>query len=301
MLVSPVGGNATTLTLRVARPYSPQPLLAYLGVRSMAGVEEVSGSCYRRVVCVDGEPHLLAVDFSRAEAEGEIFASCHPGHRLPVSSLRRMVKGLVDADAPVVEIARRLEEDRVLAPLVQSHRGARIPGTVDPFELAVRAILGQQISVAAARTIAGRVAAHWGMKLEGGDAKTGFSFPGPEQLADAPLEQAGLSRGRACAIRDLAIAASGGRIDLRPDRGDLEQTESTLLSIKGIGPWTVAYISLRGLRNRDAIPVGDLGLRQALGDGKAALDTRRLAERADAWRPWRGYGAVHLWNTFLAI
>jgi 3-methyladenine DNA glycosylase/8-oxoguanine DNA glycosylase len=295
--VSQPSDRTLNLTVPVTQPYSAGPLLAYLRVRAIDGVERVERERYRRIVRIAGESRMLRVDFSQVDAGSVIVASCTPAHGLDAESVRRVVIGLTDADAPITAIEQQLNEDPVLVSLVRRNSGSRIPGSVDPFELTVRAILGQQVSVAAARTFAARLAANWGDEFDGGEPGFAFAFPRPVQLVDAPLEQAGLSKGRGGAIRELCEAVLSRRIDLHPGPG-AEPIEESLLSIKGIGPWTAAYVALRGLRDRDAIPLRDLGLRQALGGGKGCSE-KDLAIHAERWRPWRGYGAVHLWNTFL--
>ncbi len=299
-LVTLAAGSASDLTIPVTRPYNAKPLLAYLAARAIAGVELVDEEHYGRVVRVGNEPRLLNVDFSQAAAGGVVRASCVPGGGIDVAALRRTVGVLIDADAPVTVVEQRLAEDQALAPLVRRNSGSRIPGAIDPFELAVRAILGQQVSVVAARTFAGRIAAQWGWRLPGDEPRLAFAFPVASRLVEAPLERTGLSGARARAIRELSRAVLDGRVDLRPTQ-NAAPTEESLLKIKGIGPWTAAYIALRGLGDRDAMPTGDLGLRQALGGGGGAWTAREVAERAESWRPWRGYGAIHLWNTFLTL
>lgn len=291
--------DAIEVALEVGQPFARQPLLAYLAVRAMPGVEVVDKHRYRRVICVGGQPGILSVDFSRDE-EGIVLAVCDRGAGVSSPELRETVAGLVDCDAPVGEIATHLGRDRTLNALVRQHPGIRIPGTVSPFELAVRAILGQQISVGAARTLSSRVAATWGTSLDAeSTAEFSHSFPEPHDLREARLEDVGTSPLRADAVRALAEAVEGGRIQLRRSADDLPETEAALLKIRGIGPWTAAYIMVRALGDRDAIPVGDLGLRQALAPADEPLTSRELAARAELWRPWRAYAAVHLWNTFL--
>jgi len=298
-LVNRASSQALDLTVRVAQPYNAKPLLTYLAVRAISGVECVERERYRRVVHIGGESRMLTVDLSRISADSVILASCVPGNGLDPKSVRRIVVALTDADAPIATIEQRLREDRTLVSLVKRNAGSRIPGSVDPFELTVRAILGQQVSIATARTFASRIAARWGDEFDSDQPDFSFTFPGPAQLAGAPLEQAGLSRARAGAIRELSKAVLDRRVRLGFGQSS-ESTEETLRSIKGIGPWTAAYVALRGLGDRDAIPLDDLGLRQALGDG-AACSERTLAAQAESWRPWRGYGAIHLWNTFLEL
>jgi AraC family transcriptional regulator of adaptative response / DNA-3-methyladenine glycosylase II len=283
------------LALDVGRPYSAAPLLAYLGARAIAGVEQVDRSCYRRSLRNGAKSGVLSVDFTAAESDGRVAISCSPDIGLDDAAVSAMVTNLADADAPAAAIADQLGDDPALGPLVRRHPGLRIPGTVAPFELAVRAVLGQQISVAAARTLAGRIASEWGCRAAANPDGLHLTFPGPEQLAEAPVERAGVSRGRANAIRSLAAAVASGQLGLEPGCPNPAAVEAKLLEIGGIGPWTAAYVCLRGLRSRDAIPVADLGLRQAIGCQRAS----EVAARAESWRPWRGYAAVHLWSTFL--
>jgi AraC family transcriptional regulator of adaptative response / DNA-3-methyladenine glycosylase II len=208
------------------------------------------------------------------------------------------VTGLIDAHADVPAIQRRLEHDPRLKRLVMQRPGVRIPGTTDPFELSVRAVLGQQISVAGARTLAGRVARQYGRPLTQPFRTLTATFPGPRVLAAAPLEKVGLPCGRAGAIRSIARLVAAGDLHLDPDCDSHVGVEH-LLRVKGIGPWTAAYIALRALGDRDAMPASDLGLRQALGATGVPLRPEQLAAEAEGWRPWRGYGAVHLWSTLL--
>lgn len=292
------GEDFLTVSLAVERPYDAEALLAYLGARAIAGMEVVAGFFYRRVVVIDDLLRVFEVDFSRAATLGTIRASCNPGHRVTSDALRRLVAPLVDADAPVDAIARHLSSDPRLAPLVERRPGLRIPGTVDPFELAVRAIVGQQVSVAAARTLASRLVDRWGERMAEPRSGLAQAFPTAKQLRKASLEEIGLPRTRATAIRGLADASARGLISL-----DREQSRGRvadgLLDIPGIGPWTASYVALRGLGDRDAIPVTDLGIRQVLAGRGDPLRPSEVSERAETWKPWRGYGAVHLWMTFL--
>ncbi len=292
--------QALEATVAVTQPFAAAPLLAYLGVRALAGVEEVDGRIYRRVFLAGGEPAVLTVDLSGTETTGAIRASCTPGHSHTRESLASLVRRLVDADAPVESIGSVLAGDPLLTPLVRSMSGLRIPGTVEPFELAVRAILGQQVSVAAASTFAARLAETWGPPLPLPTPSLCRAFPDPEHLAEAPLERIGVTKGRAAAIRHLARAVVGEDLSLHPSNEEVAATEAKLLAIPGIGPWTVGYVALRGLGNRDAIPLGDLGLRQALG-GEVTWSASQITERAERWRPWRGYAAALLWSTYLTF
>jgi AraC family transcriptional regulator of adaptative response / DNA-3-methyladenine glycosylase II len=203
-----------------------------------------------------------------------------------VSRCRR----LFDLDADPQAIAAALAADEALAPLVAARPGLRVPGSYDGFELAVRAVIGQQVSVPAASTLTGRLAARHGTRLDGAAGPAGplsVLFPRPADLADADLGGLGLTTARQATLRALAAACAAGRLDLGPGT-DPEETAARLAELPGVGPWTVAYILMRA-GDPDAFPGTDLGLRRAmerLGCGPG---------RADRWRPWRAYAALHLW------
>jgi 3-methyladenine DNA glycosylase/8-oxoguanine DNA glycosylase len=193
-----------------------------------------------------------------------------------------------------------LGRDPLLAPLVAARPGLRVPGTWDPFELSVRAILGQQVSVRGARTLAGRLVAAFGRPLPGGGAD-GLThlFPAPAALAAADLSGIGIPVARAAAIRTLAAAVSMGRIELTAARG-LEDFETRLCALPGIGPWTAQYVALRAFGEPDAFPAGDLGLRRALEAARVPAGAAALRERALSWSPFRAYATLHLWNSLAA-
>jgi AraC family transcriptional regulator of adaptative response / DNA-3-methyladenine glycosylase II len=172
----------------------------------------------------------------------------------------------------------------------------RVPGTLNGFELAVRAILGQQVSIAGARTMVGRLVQALGEPLSRPVGTLTHLFPSPERVAQANLQMLGLTTRRAAALRALAEGVATGAIVL--DRGaDRTQTISRLLAVPGIGPWTGAYIGMRALGDPDAFPATDLGLHHALKQSGYALSPRRLAAHAEAWRPWRSYAVMHLWTS----
>jgi AraC family transcriptional regulator, regulatory protein of adaptative response / DNA-3-methyladenine glycosylase II len=232
------------------------------------GVEEVEGDVYRRTALVDGRAGVVEV-----------------GTDTGVGARERLVLGL-DADHTLIEPA--LRRDPLLAPLVAARPGLRVAGAWDGFELAVRAVLGQQVSVAAGRGLAERIAARHGQPLPEPVGSLTRLFPGPETLASVQLD--GMPASRARAVRALAQAVAGGlAIDERQDRASVR---AALLELPGIGPWTVEYIAMRALRDPDAFPASDLVLRNALGGVSAAEALRR----AEAWRPWRSYAAMYLWT-----
>jgi AraC family transcriptional regulator of adaptative response / DNA-3-methyladenine glycosylase II len=216
--------------------------------------------------------------------------------RLPgLSGVGRVVsrcRQLLDLDADPAAVTAALTTDEVLAPLVRARPGLRVPGCYDGFELAVRAVLGQQVSVRGASTLTGRVAARFGTELaEPGDGPV-LVFPGAAELAEADLSGLGLTTARQATLRALATAVASGGLAL--DRGaDPEQAAARLLELPGIGPWTVSYILMRAIGDPDAFPGTDLGLRKALAS--LGCDARR----AERWRPWRAYAAMYLWGLCL--
>jgi AraC family transcriptional regulator of adaptative response / DNA-3-methyladenine glycosylase II len=282
-----------TFVIEVTRPFCDAALLAYLRVRAIKGVELVEGSCYSRTIRRGGKDGVLTVDLKDADRKGTVAVRCSPALGGQLDFLRKKVDRLIDAAAPVNKIDATLGKDPLLSPLVLQRPGVRIPGSVYPFELAVRAILGQQISVAAAVTLAARVAEGWGPASSKSSGSLGRIFPEPGELAKAELETIGLTRTKALAIRRLANATAEGQISLDPATPESEK----LLAIPGIGPWTAAYIHLRGLGEGDSIPLSDLGLRNAA----RCASPGELAALAESWRPWRGYAAMHLWCTYLPL
>lgn len=256
-----------------------------MSARATPGVEAVSPDAYRRTVAIDGEAGVIEVRRGRGSATLE---ACAPGSSLPASAIDRL-RHLFDLDADPAVIAAHLGPDPLLAPRLAAHPGIRVPGAWDGFELAVRAMLGQQVSVRAATTFAGRVAQAFGTPLAGAGELSRL-FPSAEQLVDAPLEPCGVMPSRAAGIRALARAVVEGRVGL--EAGHPRATAEALTSVTGIGPWTASYVAMRALGDRDAFPAGDLVLRKAAGGCTA----RALDERSRVWRPWRAYAVMLLWQ-----
>jgi AraC family transcriptional regulator of adaptative response / DNA-3-methyladenine glycosylase II len=210
------------------------------------------------------------------------------------------VRRLFDLDARPDLIARVLGRDPRLAPLVEARPGLRVPGAVDTFEAAVRAMLGQQISVAAATTIAGRFAAALGEPYAGGDRLT-HRFPTAREVAAAgpgAIARLGLPAARAAALHGLAAAVASGAVRLDGAR-ELDRFVAELTALPGIGPWTAHYLAMRALHLPDAFPAADLGVRKALLDraGADLPSVRDVERRAEAWRPFRAYAVLHLWTS----
>jgi AraC family transcriptional regulator, regulatory protein of adaptative response / DNA-3-methyladenine glycosylase II len=200
-----------------------------------------------------------------------------------------------DLAADPLSIAAHLGADPVLAPLLKLRPGLRVPGAWDGFELAIRAVLGQQITVVAAIRLAGRLVATYGQPLAAPDRFLTHVFPTPQALAKADLASLGMPRSRAATLSSVAAAALANP-DLFGAHCDLEEAIGRLRAIPGIGEWTAQYIALRQLREPDAFPAADIGLMRALADAKGQRPSaQQLLARAESWRPWRAYAAQHLW------
>jgi AraC family transcriptional regulator of adaptative response / DNA-3-methyladenine glycosylase II len=265
-------------------PYDWDALLAFLSARATPGVELVERSGYRRTIAINGHAGSIAV--ARAEAGPAITLEVRfPDPNLLLTIVER-VKRMFDVTADPAVIGGQLSADPWLRRAWARHAGIRVPGAWDPFELAVRAILGQQISVRAATTIAGRVATRWGSAIDGGHGLDRL-FPTPSQLQDAPLEEAGIIASRAQSIRCLARAVAGGSLVF-----EAPSSLDALRAIPGIGDWTAQYVAMRALNEPDAFPSGDLVLRRMAGNCSAAT----LEGTSQAWRPWRGYAVMLLWQ-----
>jgi AraC family transcriptional regulator of adaptative response / DNA-3-methyladenine glycosylase II len=270
-------------------PYDWESILAFLGRRAIPGVEEVVSGAYRRSFALEGQHGILEVRHEkRAPALEARILFPEPVSLLPiVTRLRDMFDLAVDT----ASIAEHFRHDPLLARLVKNYPGLRVPGAWDRFELAVRAILGQQVTVGGASTLAGRIAQKFGEPLSMPDAGGLIVvFPDARILASARLE--GMPRARAGAIRRLAGAVVSGHIELG---GSEEETITMLARMSGIGEWTAQYIAMRGLRQPDAFPASDLVLLRTAGRG-FPLTAAALRERAERWRPWRAYAAIYLWR-----
>ncbi|NIJ42112.1 AraC family transcriptional regulator of adaptative response / DNA-3-methyladenine glycosylase II [Parvibaculum indicum] len=289
--------GSIALRLGYRAPYDFPRLLAYLAARAIPGVEAVSGERYMR-------------SFRLGEAAGLIEASDDPSRRslairihmlrgpLPLRMVVARLKRLFDLDADPDAIGQALAGDDLTGPRLATAPGLRIPGAFDGHELAIRAILGQQVSVKDATTLAGRLAATHGETLEGADGPVTLLFPDPATLARGDLSGLGLTGARMKTIAALSAAEADGRIDLSVDGAagtGPDETIARLKELPGIGDWTAQYIALRALGEPDAFPAGDLVLRKIAGNGTPVSDAAMLA-RAAHWRPWRGYAAMALWQ-----
>ena len=295
--------GALTLRLGYRPPYDFESMLGFLRGRALPGVEHVDDHGYARVVAGDGPgtaPGWLRVGpwpGGEHALKLELHAPLAPRLFDIVGRLRRMF----DLDADPRAIAMALSADPRLKPLLRKRPGLRLPSGWDGFEIAVRAILGQQVSVAAARTFAARIAQRFGTPLPAEHAAHGLAhlFPTPAALADADLADIGITRTRAETVRTIARALLDGRVDFRVER-TLDDFVAHWTSLPGIGPWTAHYIALRALGHPDAFPADDLVLQKAVPLDGSRMTAKALTLRAEAWRPWRGYATLQLWRDAMA-
>lgn len=282
------GEQGVTLRLDVRAPYDWPRLLGFLRARAIPGVETVGDDTYSRVVHLGGKTGTIDVRFA-----GRLALGVSPELMPVLMPLVARVRRMFDLDARPDQIAATLGRDKLLAPMVKKRPGLRVPGAIDPFEAAVRALLGQQVSVAAATTIAGRFAQQLGESV-GDPAAKRWRFPTPREVVAAGPERIGklgMPRTRASAIHALASAIVHGTVALDGAR-ELPAFVEQLCALPGIGPWTAHYLAMRALHVPDAFPAADLGVQKALGmkGGKAA------ELHAEAWRPYRAYAVLHLWT-----
>lgn len=298
--------TSDTLTLRLAyrAPFAWDAMLPYLSGRLIAGVEAVENNVYMRTVNIKHEKKRLSGWFKIIHLEKEQQLEVHVASQLaPVlMPLLSRVREQFDLDANPVVIESHLKTDRLLANQIKKTPGLRVPGTFDRFELAIRAVLGQQISVAAATTLAARLVQQFGTPVTMPLAGLTHHFPEPAHLVQISVERLakiGLPKTRAATLLAVAKFAADGGLDIAPG-ASLDDTVKKLKEVRGIGEWTAQYIALRALRFPDAFPAGDLGLQKAAGavgnDGEK-ISEGQLLVRAKNWSPWRGYAALLLWNS----
>jgi AraC family transcriptional regulator of adaptative response / DNA-3-methyladenine glycosylase II len=283
--------QAIGLRLAHRSPLAAGPLLEFLGVRAIPGIEAFDGRSYRRSLRLPGGEGQVTL--TAGAEDGAIGAVFELEDLRDLTAAISRCRHLLNLDADPVAVDAVLGQDPLLGPLVASAPGLRMPGSVDGFELAVRAVIGQQVSVAAARTVAARLIRVAGRPLRNPTLPVTHAFPEPEALADLaqrrpeafPMPAA---RRRTIAALARAIAHPGA---------DPQEVRAGLLELPGIGPWTAGYVAMRGLGDPDAFLAGDLGVRHALAALGAASDARGAAALAERWRPWRAYAVAHLWGS----
>jgi AraC family transcriptional regulator of adaptative response / DNA-3-methyladenine glycosylase II len=289
--------SALELYLPYRQPYDFASLLAFLRARAIPGVERVDEERYARVIELGGALGSFAASDCPERSALRLEVRLAQLSALP--SLIARVRHVFDLGSDPQVIARELGRDPLLAPLVAARPGLRVPGAWDGFEIAVRGILGQQITVRAATQLAASLVTSMGRPVDAGLMEPGLThaFPAPERFAQATIAQLAMPRARARALLGLASAV---REDARLfDTGqELERAVARLTQLPGVGAWTAHYIALRALAQSDAFPVGDIGLLRALGNAQNGVrpSPKALLVRAEAWRPWRAYAALHLWT-----
>jgi len=288
-MTAPRAPHVEQAELRVRGPLAAASLLEFLGGRVVPGLEDLRDGRYRRTL---GLPRGHGIVELWAAGDSRVGCALRLADARDRPRAISLCRRLLDLDADPSPAAAHLGSDPIIGPLVRAAPGRRVPGGVDGLEIAVRAVIGQQISVVAARTVLGRLVAVAGAPLALDDPALDQVFPSAEALAAAPDEALPMPGARRRTLRALAEAAGAGlRLDPEADSPELRDR---LMALPGVGPWTVSYIALRALGDRDAFLPTDLGVRRALaalGQPDRPAAARRLGER---WRPWRSYATVHL-------
>ena len=284
------------LQLPYAGPYDWDAMLAFLAARAIPGVEAVVGTRYLRSFALGKSRGVL--DVQPSGRGGKLRASVRGTGEVPEPLVAARLRHLFDLDADAHAIDAHLGRDPLFAERVRLRPGVRVPGAWDPFELAVRAVLGQQVTVAAATLFSGRLAQACGVSLSPAagthPATPRLLFPEPARLADFDFARIGLTRARGETLRGLARTVDRDAFWLSP-RQSLAAALADLVALRGIGPWTAHYIAMRAMREPDAFPASDLALRRALGNKQTRPSAAKLEAIARPWRPWRAYAAVRLW------
>lgn len=282
------GGLAMRLPFR--GPLDWDTLVTYFAARAIPGVECVSGTTYRRTIVIDGDPGVLEL---APGGDDHLLLVTHLPHWEELTHIVARARRVPSLDLDLDEPTIQLSDDPIIGPLLRTRPGLRVPGTWDPFETGVRAIIGQQVTVAAANTIAGRIVERLGNPVPGlGRLNLTHTFPAPEVLVTANLDGVGLTHARAQAIRCFARAVVEDSIRL-DGSVTLEELVGSITAVDGLGSWTAHYLALR-LGERDACPTTDIGLRRALAQ-RLPRSASQLSKLAERWRPWRALAATHLW------
>src|SRR4051812_34723554 len=269
-------------------PFNWKGMLAFFAARAIPGVEAVDAGRYYRSISLNGCSGVVEVALDTEQDALEVrvqFADPRSLH-----TIVERIRGMFDLSADWAAVAQALGADAELKRRIAVAPGLRVPGCWNGFELTVRAILGQQITVKGATTLSGRIVNSFGQQVSGHGMVTHL-FPTAEKLADAQLTSVGLTTQRAETIRAFARAVCDGSISFEKIV-DSDSFIAQLRTIPGIGPWTAQYVAMRALGDPDSLPTGDVGLLHAIG----VKTSRELEKRAEAWRPWRSYASMYLWN-----
>ncbi len=288
-----------TVQLPYRSPFDFSQLLDFFAARAIPGVEVVHAGRYLRSVTIDGLHSVIDLH----DGGENILLTVHGAGTRSLLPIIQRVRGIFDLDASPDDVTRILSRDKQLQPLIRKQPGIRVPGVWDGFELTVRAILGQQISVAAATTLSGRLASRYGEQIAvtvpgvDNDSVPQLIFPQPQKLLRARLGDLGIISSRADTIRRIAKAVVEGYISFDPAQ-NIDDFCRSLVALKGIGDWTAQYVAMRALKDPDAFPYSDLGLLRAFdAPDRDRMKPAELKARAEAWRPWRAYAALLLWSS----
>ena len=288
-------GNASTsgvITLRLAyrEPYDGARLFDFIGRRAMPGVESFDGTTYARSLTLYRSTGYVEL----TPQDGYVSCALWLGDVRDLGVAVQRCRRLLDLDADPAAVIEALSRSEGLGPIARRYAGIRVPGSVDPHEISFRAVLGQQVSVSAATTLAGRLTERCGRRLATPRGAVTHLFPTAADVAEADLSDMGLPGSRAGALRTLASALASGHVRMDPGI-DPAEARSRLVELKGIGPWTAAYVSMRGLRDPDVFLAGDLGVKKALQRLGRPADPSSAAALSKPWQPWRSYATQLLW------
>ncbi len=288
------------LTLSYRPPFDWRAMLAFLAYRAIPGVELVTDSSYARTFSIGGEHGHFEVCFGEQSNALQVQIVAPQSRQL--THIVDRIRSIFDLRADSALIDENFSKDKLLGPVVKTNPGLRVPGCWSGFEVAVRAILGQQVSVKAASTLVARVAARHGSSYHADDKPEGldYVFPEAKQLAHADLDNLGIVGSRIAAIKALAgeVAAGDLPMDCRVDSAGFV---ARICRIKGIGEWTAQYIAMRALDDPNAFPHSDLILRRAAAEPGQTLTPKQMLARAEAWQPWRAYAVILLWRHYASL
>jgi AraC family transcriptional regulator of adaptative response / DNA-3-methyladenine glycosylase II len=291
----PGHGSPGQISLRLPyrSPIDLDRMIGFLAARAVPGIEEATDRSYARSIALPHGSGIIRIAYS-AKSRGHVDCALTLSDLRDLTTAVRRCRRLLDLDADPEAISGQLALDEVLGPLVNKCPGRRVPGHVDGDELAIRAVLGQQVSIAAARKLAARLVAEHGEPLPHPDGTITHLFPSSAAMAAIDPETLPMPGARARALTGLATALASGAIILDPG-AEREEVTSALLELPGIGRWTASYIAMRALADPDAFMPSDIGVRDALRNLGADHSPRGAARLAEAWRPWRSYATQHLW------
>ncbi|HEX4353890.1 MAG TPA: AlkA N-terminal domain-containing protein [Polyangiales bacterium] len=286
------GDGALSLKLPYSPPYDWPGMLAFFAARAIPGVERVQGDSYVRTFVL-GEARGK-IEVSPLRGQPQLLARIRTNDVTALGAIVTRLRHMFDLDADIAAIDSHLASDARLSARVRARPGVRVPGAWDSFELAVRAVLGQQVSVRAATTMAGRLVSAFGRPLDEVGSEPNLLFPAPSVLASADLSRLGLTRARSATLNALG-AAVAREPNLLQSAATLDETVARLAQLPGFGAWTAHYVAMRALREPDAFPASDLGLLRALATDAGRPTPKAASQLAEAWRPWRAYAALRLW------